>query len=77
MTDPTWFGIPPFHNRITNSEESGRPGRSEDLLRCSLRHAVRERELQALGEELLDIRTLHVFGLLNLDDFEDLYIYIS
>ena len=33
---------------------------------------MRERELKVLGEELLDIRTSDVIGLLDLDNFEDL-----
>lgn len=34
---------------------------------------MRKRELEAFGEQLSNIRTLHVVGLLQLDDFEDLY----
>ncbi len=33
---------------------------------------MREREFEVLGEELLDIRTSDVVGLLDLDNFEDL-----
>lgn len=36
--------------------------------------AVGERELQALGGELLDVRALDVVGLLELDDAEDLEV---
>jgi hypothetical protein len=33
---------------------------------------VRKRELEVLGEELLDVWALDVFGLLELNDLEDL-----
>jgi hypothetical protein len=34
---------------------------------------VRKRELEVLGEELLDVWALNVIGLLELDDLEDLF----
>jgi len=45
---------------------------SEDLLADGLVDAVGERELEVLGEELLDVGTADVRGLLDLDDLEDL-----
>lgn len=35
---------------------------------------MRKREFEILGEELLNVWALDVIGLLELDDFEDLYI---
>ena len=43
-----------------------------DESRADLRDAVRERELEVGGEQLLDVRPAHVVGLLNLHDAEDL-----
>lgn len=37
---------------------------------------VRKGELEALGEELLDVRPPDVGGLLDLDDLEDLFILL-
>lgn len=34
---------------------------------------MRKRELEVLGEELLDVWALNVIGLLELDDLEDLF----
>jgi hypothetical protein len=34
---------------------------------------VRKRELEVLGEELLDVWAFNVIGLLELDNFEDLF----
>jgi len=45
---------------------------SEDLLAMLLVDAVGQRELEALGEELLDIRATDVVGLLDLNDLQDL-----
>ena len=45
---------------------------SEDLLAGSLGNAVGQRELEVLGEELLDVRAADVVGLGDLDDLEDL-----
>ena len=56
--------------------ESSRPLRREDLVvlgRC----AVRQRELEVLGEELADVRAADVVGLLDLDDLEDLYVIVN
>ena len=47
-------------------------GGSEDLLAALRGSAVRQRELEVLGGELLDVRALDVVGLLELDDAEDL-----
>lgn len=38
---------------------------------------MRQGELEALGQELLDVRATDVGGLLDLDDLEDLLIRIS
>lgn len=46
---------------------------SEDLLAGSLGDAVRKRELEVLGEELLDVWAADVLGLLDLDNLEDLW----
>jgi hypothetical protein len=35
---------------------------------------VRERELEVLGKELLDVWALDVLGLLEFDDLEDLFV---
>ena len=45
---------------------------SEDLAARLLADAVGQRELEVLGEELLDVRAADVVGLLNLNDLEDL-----
>lgn len=39
--------------------------------------AVRQRELEVLGEQLLDVGTADIVGLLNFDDLEDLERYYS
>lgn len=44
----------------------------EDLLAGGLGDTVRERELEVLGEELLDVWAADVLGLLNLNNLEDL-----
>lgn len=43
----------------------------EDLLAGAPTNAVRKREFQVLGEELLDVWAADVIGLLNFDDLED------
>ena len=53
------------------SVEGRRPGSSEDLLAASLWHTVRQRELEILGEELLDVGALDVVRLLNLGYLDD------
>ena len=51
-------------------EEGGRANGGEDLL--ALRGvAVGQRELEVLGQELLDVGATDVLGLLNLNDLED------
>lgn len=45
---------------------------SEDLLARLLVDAVGQRELEVLGEELLDVWSAEVIGLLNLNNLEDL-----
>jgi hypothetical protein len=51
-------------------EEGGRAGGGEDLL--ALRGvAVGQRELEVLGQKLLDVGATNVLGLLNLNDLED------
>ena len=44
----------------------------EDLLAGGLGDTVGKRELEVLGEELLDVGAADVLGLLDLDDLEDL-----
>jgi len=58
---------------ITNSlgESSRAPGAPE-FLSAGLGHAVREREAEALGDQLLDVGALDVLGLLDLNDTENL-----
>ncbi len=45
--------------------------------RGSFGDTVRERKLELRGEELLDVWALDVVGLLELDNFENLFIRIS
>jgi hypothetical protein len=52
--------------------ESGRTLVGEDLLAGLRGHAVGEREAQALGEELLDVRATDAFVVLDLNDTENL-----
>lgn len=49
------------------------PRVGEDLLASRLGSAVRQRELEVLGEELLDVGAADVLGVVDLDDLEDLY----
>lgn len=58
--------------RTARLEESGWSGGSEGLLAGGLGDTVRQRELEVLGEELLDVWAANVVGLLDLDDLEDL-----
>ena len=60
--------LPP---KTTLSKRRG-PLRKEDLLRRGLGDAVGEREGQVLGDQLLDVWSLDVLTLLELDDAEDL-----
>lgn len=55
--------------------ESGRTLAGKHLRAVRLRDAVGERELEVLGEELLDVWALDVVGLLELSDLEDLCKY--
>lgn len=52
--------------------EGAGPLGNKHLLCRALRHAVRQRELQVLGNELLDIRAADIGSLLEFDDLEDL-----
>ena len=52
--------------------ERGRPGGAEDLLVADPGRTVGQREGEVLAEELLDVGSLDVIGLLDLDDTEDL-----
>lgn len=52
-------------------EEGGRAGGREDLLADLGGVAVGQRELEVLGQELLDVGAADVLGLLNLNDLED------
>lgn len=45
----------------------------KDFLAGGLGNAVRERESEVLGEELLNVWSLDISSLLDLLDFEDLY----
>jgi hypothetical protein len=56
----------------TRSVESRWSLPNKDLGAGCLRNAMRERESEVLGEELLDIGALDIVGLLELDDLEDL-----
>lgn len=52
--------------------EGAGPLGNKHLLCRALRHAVRQRELQVLGNELLDVRAADIGSLLEFDDLEDL-----
>lgn len=54
--------------------EGAGPLGNEHLLCRALRHAVRQRELQVLGDELLDVRTADIGSLLEFDNLEDLVV---
>lgn len=60
-----------FDNVFSLSKGRGSVG-AEDLLGVLLGDAVGEGELEVLGEELADVGTLDVLGLLELDNAEDL-----
>ena len=53
--------------------ESRWPRVSEHLLASGLAVAVRQRELEVLGEELLDVRAADVLGVVDLNDLQDLH----
>jgi hypothetical protein len=38
---------------------------------------VRKRELEVLGEELLNVWALYIIGLLDFDDLEDLFLRLE
>lgn len=57
--------------------ESGRTLVGKDLLAGLGGDTVREREFQALGEELLDVRAADALAVLDLDDAEDLSKSVS
>lgn len=61
----------PSSKPITFLSESGRSLRAEQLLGAGLGNTVGERELEVLGDELLDVGALDVGGLLNLNDTEN------
>jgi hypothetical protein len=62
----------PSSKPITHLSESGWSLRAEQLLGAGLGDAVGERELQALGNQLLDVGALDVGSLLDLNNTEDL-----
>jgi hypothetical protein len=69
---------PDFHSRPNTlprklSVESRWSLSSKDFGAGCLGNAVGKREFEILGEELLDVRALDVFSLLEFDDLEDLY----
>jgi len=61
----------PSSKPITFLSESGWSLRAEQLLGAGLGDAVGERELQVLGNQLLDVGALDVGGLLDLNNTED------
>lgn len=61
----------PSSKPITFLSESGWSLRAEQLLSAGLGDAVGERELQVLGNQLLDVGALDVGGLLDLNNTED------
>jgi hypothetical protein len=64
----------PSHNR---SIESWWSLGGKELLASSLGDTVRKREFEALGEELLDVWSLDVVGLLELNNLENLQTSVS
>lgn len=62
---------------MTALVESVGPGRSEDILATLRWGAMRERELEALREQLLDIRSSDIVGLCDLHHLEDLHMPLS
>ena len=57
---------------VNLSSKSRRTSRAEQLLGVDLGDTVRKRELQVLGDELLDVRAADVVGLLELHNTENL-----
>jgi hypothetical protein len=69
---------PEFHSQTNTllperSVESRWSLSSKDLGAGCLGNAVRKRKFEVFGEELLDVRALDVFSLLEFDDLEDLF----
>lgn len=54
--------------------EGAGPLGNKHLLCRALRHAVRQRELQVLGDELFDVRATDIGSLFDLDDLENLIV---
>lgn len=73
---PQNLAQPPPETRNTLSE-GGRSLCAEHLRVASLGNTMRQREGQALLEELLDVRALDVFGLLDLNNAKDLMEEVS
>ncbi|KAB8339019.1 hypothetical protein FH972_021958 [Carpinus fangiana] len=57
--------------------KGGRPGGGEELGGCLLGNTVGEGELEALLDDLLDVRPPEISGLLNLNDLQDLEIVLA
>lgn len=57
---------------ISHLREGRRPRVSKQLLASGLDGAVGKRELEVLGEELLDVGTADAVDLLDLDNLDDL-----
>lgn len=63
----------PANPRISHLSEGRRPRVSKQLLASGLGGTVRERELDVLAEELLDVWAADAVGLLDLNNLDDLY----
>jgi len=62
---------PTLHSHLSHLVEGRWSLSNKDLGAGCLGNAVRKRELEFLGEELLDVWALDVFGLLELNNLED------
>ena len=62
----------PINSITMRSVESGRTLSDKDLSAGCLGNAVRKWEFEVFGEELLNVGALHIFGLLEFDNLEDL-----
>lgn len=72
--------IPSNNSDTTHSlhlGEGGWSGGGKDLLSGELGGAMREGELEVLGEELSDVRAADEVGLLDFDNFQDLDITVK
>jgi hypothetical protein len=69
---PLWFHPKPSTPSHTRSIESWWSFGGKELLANCLGDAVRKREFEVLGEELLDIWSLDVVGLLEFNNLENL-----